>query len=346
MLREAAVKVLLIKTSSLGDIVHAFPALTDAVNACPDIEFDWVVEEAFADIAALHPAVSRVLPCALRRWRKAPLKTWRSGEWRDFKQALQASHYDVVIDAQGLIKSAFITRLTRGERVGLDSQSAREGLSAKALDRPLAVPKGEHAITRLRQLFAQALNYPLPTDAPESGFSPASALTPENAKQLIFLHGTTWPTKHWPEKQWRQLATLASAAGTAVWLPWGNEEEKARAERIADGLAGVSLLAKMSLADLFKKMLQADGFVAVDTGLAHLAAAAGLSGVALYGPTDPRLTGVLGVRARSLSADFPCAPCVQERCTYKGDLGKGFVPPCFSSLPAELVWRELFAERP
>ena len=339
-------KVLLIKTSSLGDIVHTFPALTDAARACPGIEFDWVVEEAFADIATLHPAVSRVIPCALRRWRKAPIKTWRSGEWRNFKKALQASHYDVVIDAQGLIKSAFITRLTRGERVGLDSQSAREGLSANALDRPLSIPKGAHAITRLRQLFAQALDYPLPTGAPESGFSPASALTAENAKQLIFLHGTTWATKHWPEQQWRKLATLASAAGTAVWLPWGDDAEKARAERIAEGLVGVSLLPKMSLAQLFKKMLQANGFVAVDTGLAHLAAAAGLSGVALYGPTDPVLTGVLGERARSLSAEFPCAPCLQERCMYKGDLGKGFVPPCFSSLPAEFVWRELFVERP
>lgn len=337
-------KVLLIKTSSLGDIVHAFPALTDAADACPGIEFEWVVEEAFADIAALHPAVTRVIPCALRRWRKTPIKTWRNGEWRRFKQDLQSSHYDVVIDAQGLIKSAFVTRLARGERVGLDKQSAREPLSAKALHRPLSIPKGEHAISRLRQLFSLALDYPLPTGLPDSGFSPASALTAEGAKQLIFLHGTTWPTKHWPEQQWRALATLASDSGTAVWLPWGDDIEKARAERIADGLAGITLLPKMSLPQLFEKMLQADGFVAVDTGLAHLAAAAGLSGVALYGPTDPALTGVLGARARSLSAEFPCAPCVQERCSYRGEMGKGFVPPCFSSLPAAQVWRELFAE--
>lgn len=336
-------KVLLIKTSSLGDIVHAFPALTDAARAYPDIELDWVVEEAFADIAALHPSISRVIPCALRRWRRAPLKAWRNGEWRLFKRDIQASHYDVVIDAQGLIKSAFITRLTRGERVGLDKHSAREAFSARALDRPVSVPKEQHAITRLRQLFSQALNYPLPDSGPDSGFSSAPALSADSVEKIIFLHGTTWPTKHWPEQQWRQLAQMACDAGKEVWLPWGNESEKARAERIAAQLPSVSLLPRMTLVQLFKKMREADAFVAVDTGLAHLAAAAGLFGVALYGPTDPALTGVLGVRARSLSASFPCAPCVQEKCTYQGELGKGFVPPCFSSLPAEKVWHAFFS---
>ncbi len=113
-------------------------------------------------------------------------------------------------------------------------------------------------------------------------------------------------------------------------MPWGNDTERARAERIAQGLAGVAVLPRLSLSALTDHMLAWDGFVAVDTGLAHLAAAAGLPGVALYGPTDPRLTGVWGPRARSLAAEFPCAPCVQEKCTYQGNLGQGANPPCFT----------------
>ncbi|HAJ41052.1 MAG TPA: lipopolysaccharide heptosyltransferase 1, partial [Alcanivorax sp.] len=115
----------------------------------------------------------------------------------------------------------------------------------------------------------------------------------------------------------------------------------ARAERIAQDLAGVEVLPRLSLSTLTDRMLAWDGFVAVDTGLAHLAAAAGLPGVALYGPTDPRLTGVWGPRARSLAAEFPCAPCVQEKCTYQGNLGQGVNPPCFSSLKPHRVWQAL-----
>jgi len=113
------------------------------------------------------------------------------------------------------------------------------------------------------------------------------------------------------------------------------------AERLAAGLERVTVLPKMGLDALTDKLLSWDGFVAVDTGLAHLAAAAGLPGIALYGPTDPVLTGVLGLRAKSLAADFPCAPCVQERCTYRGELGKGVAPPCFSTLKPHFVWQRL-----
>ncbi len=153
-------RVLLIKTSSMGDVIHTLPALTDALSAIPDLQVDWVVEEGFADLARRHPAVHQVFPCALRRWRKHPFKARRSGEWATFKSAVQASKYDAVIDAQGLIKSAFVTRLGWGPSFGLDKHSAREGLSARVLDHPLAVAKGQHAIDRVRQLFALALGCP------------------------------------------------------------------------------------------------------------------------------------------------------------------------------------------
>nr|VFJ65880.1 MAG: heptosyltransferase-1 [Candidatus Kentron sp. FM]VFJ70421.1 MAG: heptosyltransferase-1 [Candidatus Kentron sp. FM]VFK15952.1 MAG: heptosyltransferase-1 [Candidatus Kentron sp. FM] len=151
--------VLIIKTSSLGDVIHTLPALTDAARAVPGIRFDWVVEEAFAEIPAWHPAVDRVIPVALRCWRGHPVDTWRRGAWGRFKGELVARRYDAVIDAQGLLKSAWLTRQARGRRFGPDRRSAREPVASRFYDVPLPVAKGQHAVERVRQLFAQALGY-------------------------------------------------------------------------------------------------------------------------------------------------------------------------------------------
>ncbi|HIQ53746.1 MAG TPA: lipopolysaccharide heptosyltransferase I, partial [Pseudomonas pachastrellae] len=145
-------RVLLIKTSSLGDVIHTLPALTDAARAIPGIRFDWVVEEGFAEIPSWHPAVDAVIPVAIRRWRKKPLQAVRSGEWGNFKRRLRETQYDLVIDAQGLLKSAWLTRYARAEVVGLDKSSAREPLAARFYQRRLAVAWGQHAVERTRQL--------------------------------------------------------------------------------------------------------------------------------------------------------------------------------------------------
>ena len=210
-------RVLLIKTSSMGDVIHTLPALTDARAAIPDLQVDWVVEDSFADLARRHPAVHTVFPCALRRWRKHPIKARRSGEWAAFKSAVQATSYDAVIDAQGLLKSAFITRLSRGPKFGLDKYSAREGLSARVLDHPLPVARGQHAIKRVRQLFSQALGYTLPDAAPDYGLPREHVPTPlSEPAELVFCHGTTWSTKHYPEVFWRQLLELACSDGHQI----------------------------------------------------------------------------------------------------------------------------------
>ena len=140
-------RVLLIKTSSLGDVIHTLPALTDAARAIPGIRFDWVVEEGFAEIPAWHPAVDAVIPVAIRRWRKKPLQAVRSGEWSNFKRRLRETQYDLVIDAQGLLKSAWLTRYARAEVVGLDKSSAREPLAARFYQRGCLGPAcgGAHA---------------------------------------------------------------------------------------------------------------------------------------------------------------------------------------------------------
>lgn len=155
-------RVLIIKTSSLGDVIHTLPALTDAAHAIPGIRFDWVVEEGFAEIPSWHPAVDQVIPVAIRRWRKNLWQTIKSGEWKAFKQRVRERKYDLVIDAQGLVKSAWLTRYVKAPVAGLDRYSAREGWASRFYDRPLSVATGQHAVERVRQLFAMALAYDLP----------------------------------------------------------------------------------------------------------------------------------------------------------------------------------------
>nr|WP_262924114.1 lipopolysaccharide heptosyltransferase I [Stutzerimonas nitrititolerans] len=322
---------MLIKTSSLGDVVHTLPALTDAQRAIPGIQFDWVVEEGFAEIPAWHPAVAQVVPVAIRRWRKNLWQTLRSGEWRRFKARLRETRYDLVIDAQGLLKSAWLTRYVKAPVAGLDRDSAREPLASRVYDRRYAVPRDQHALERVRQLFAQALGYELPQGIGDYGLDRAQLATPGEEPYLLFLHGTTWPSKHWPEAYWRELAERMSAFGWAIRLPWGNAEEKARAERIAEGIAGASVLPRLNLGGVAKVVAGARACVAVDTGLGHLAAALDVPCISLYGPTLPGRVGAYGRSQVHLCASGP-------------DAGKGDrVKPCFDDLLPERVASELKA---
>ena len=338
-------RVLLVKTSSLGDVIHALPALTDAARAIPGITFDWVVEEGFAEIPTWHPAVGRVIPVAIRRWRKNIWQTIKSGEWRRFKQRLRAEKYDLVIDAQGLVKSAWLTRYVNAPVAGLDKNSAREPLASRFYQRRLAVARGQHAVERLRQLFAVALGYDLPKGLGDYGLDVERLIElPRNKPYVLFLHGTTWDTKHWPEVYWRDLALRMADKGVEVRLPWGNPAEKARAERIANGLSNAVVLPKLNLAGVARVLASASACVAVDTGLGHLAAALDVPTISLFGPTNPGLTGAYGKVQIHLASDFPCAPCLQKKCTYQPtaqdqqrfDL-KSEWPLCFTRLNPERV---------
>jgi heptosyltransferase-1 len=345
-------RVLLIKTSSLGDVIHTLPALTDAARAVPGIEFDWVVEEGFAEIPSWHPAVNAIIPVAIRRWRKSIWQTWRSGEWKRFKQRLRDTPYDLVIDAQGLLKSAWLTRYSRSPVVGLDRDSAREPLASRFYKQGYAVPHGQHAVERVRQLFAQALGYEVPQTTGDYGLQRSRLVDAADAAPFVlFLHGTTWATKHWPELYWRQLAERLIAQGLQVRLPWGNVVERERAERIAEGLEQAQVLPKLNLAGVAKVLAQAQACVAVDTGLGHLAAAFDVPTLSLYGPTNPGLSGAYGKSQVHLAGDYPaCAPCMQKKCTYQPtpddqarlDLKREW-PVCFTRLNPERVASQLGA---
>lgn len=298
-------RVLIVKTSSLGDIVHTLPALTDAKLTLPDLSFDWLSEAAFAEIPAWHPAVERVLSCNLRAWRRNPLHTFFGDEWPRFRDELRLHDYDRVIDAQGLLKSAWLASRARGPIAGPDRRSAREPLAAWFYNRRYPVPKHDdaHAIDRTRSLFAQALGYPLPQTPADAGLQRNNFLAPEIAQPyVLLLHGTTWAGKRWPRANWQSIAKWLAQRGLRPVLPWGNAVEQADATSIAESCAGL-VLPKLHLTALAGWIAHARVCVGVDTGLAHLAAAFGTPQITLYGPTLPQLTGAIGANQIWLRSD-------------------------------------------
>ncbi len=332
-------KVLIVKTSSLGDVIHALPALTDAARALPDGRFHWVAEEALAEIPSWHPAVERVIPIALRRWRRGVNRAWRSGEITGFRDNLLHDEYDLILDAQGLIKSAALAGMARGTRLGFDAISARESLAARFYHRTFSVSRELHAIERLRRLFALALDYPLPCGPPVYGIQILAKKPASERPYLMFFYGTTWQSKHWPEPYWVDLLRLAGAAGYEALLPWGTESEHLQAKRMAAAAEAGRVLPRQDLGALGAIVAAAAGVVGVDSGLSHLAAALDVPAVTLYGASRTSLTGAIGPYQHNLEVEFSCAPCLDRKCKLKGP--REVFPPCYSTLPPDLVWDAL-----
>jgi heptosyltransferase-1 len=333
-------RVLLVKMSSLGDVVHALAAVTEAKDHCPDLVFDWVVEEAFADIPAMHPAVDRVVPVAFRRLRKKKFAMFRDPEWKRFTTLLRERDYDLVIDAQGLIKSAWVSRLAKGEVHGFDWRSARESVSSLAYTKKHPVDRSQHAITRLRQLFGQVFDYAPEPEFPGYGLVNTGVSVDEGEMPYVFfLVGTTWPSKQWPDKYWTQLIGLANKQGYKVLLTAGNFEEMARVRLISDKAENARVLPKMNIEHLSLYLSNAEAVVGVDTGLSHLAAALAVPGVTIYGSTSSQKTGVVGTSHKNLDATFECAPCLKRECMYKGS--STVFPACYESLSPEVVWKSV-----
>lgn len=304
-------RVLVIKLTSMGDVIHTLPALTDAKKAIPDIEFDFVVEESFQEIPAWHPTVKDVIPVATRRWRKSLIASRR--QIMSAVKHLRGQRYDVIIDAQGLLKSAFIGSLAKGQRHGYNTQSIREPLATRLYQHSHSIDQALHAITRIRLLFAQSLGYFKILNAKQFSAEQQCdffkkldyGLFQDNIvvkkdelfnyeeSYVIFLHGTTWRAKEWPTENWSELAKKLSKSHK-VLLPWGNDMEYRRASEIANSTPGVEVLPKLTLSSLAHLIFNATAIVAVDTGLGHLSAALSKPTLSIYGPTDTQLIGTMG----------------------------------------------------
>lgn len=333
-------RVLLIKTSSMGDVIHTLPALTDAANAIPNIKFDWLVEKSFAEIPAWHPSVDKVIPLSFRKWRKNIFAPENFQETRHLITVLRRSTYDVILDAQGLIKSALFSFAAKGKRVGLDWDSARESFASVVYQKKISVNFYQHAIVRMRELFSKGIGYPLPNHAPCFGLQlPQKIMQVTHEKYIVLLHGTTWETKLWPESYWCELANRLKAAGYKLKISGGNASEISRAQRIANSCDAVEVLPYLEIATMASLLQRATAAVAVDTGFGHLAAALGVPTISLYGATNAIYTGALGQQSIHLQADFTCAPCLQRTCNYKGS--SEVKPACYTQLSPSAVFAAL-----
>lgn len=286
-------KILLVKTSSMGDVIHNLPVVSDILSHFPDAEIDWVVEESFAGIPALHPGVREIIPVAVRRWRKNLFSRAVHLEISAFIQRLRGKVYDVVLDTQGLIKSAAIARLAHGARCGFDRHSAREALAALLYDKTIKIEKGQHAVVRNRLLAGRAFGYE-PDEPVNYGITAPALELPWLAASpfAVLLHATSRDDKLWSEDHWIALGRHLADREIACVLPWGSEAERQRSQRLATHIPSAIVAPTLTLGQAATLLSQAVAAVGVDTGLIHLAAALKTPTVALYCASAPGLTGV------------------------------------------------------
>ena len=284
--------ILFIKTSSLGDVIHHMPALTEARARVPAARFAWLVEEAFAPLVALHPAVDQVVPVAWRRWRKSLLAPATLREIAASLRGIRVARHDTIVDSQGLLRSAMIARVAQGRRHGYDAGSIREPLASMFYDVRHTVSRALHAVDRNRILTGLALGYE-PQGAPDFGLDRARFRAP-GARYAVLLHATARPEKEWPEANWTALGTALADEGYDLVLPWGSMAEKARADRMAASLPRARVPERQPLDSVARLMAGAELVIGVDTGLLHLAAALGVPLVAIFAGSRPELTKPVG----------------------------------------------------
>jgi heptosyltransferase I len=298
-------RILLVKTSSLGDVIHNLPVATDLRRRFADAILDWVVEENFADLPRLHPAVRKIIPVAVRRWRKALLSPTTWSEVAAYRRAARTDFYDAVLDTQGLLKSALIAAQARGQKMGYAADSAREPLAARFYDRTFSIPKSLHAVERNRRLAAATFGYSVDDLPLDYGIAapPLTAPWLPTGDYAVLLTATSRADKEWPEADWLALGQALITMGMRCVLPAGSATERERAERLAATLGRAVAAPPLNLTELAGLMAGARIVIGVDTGLTHLAAALDRPTVAIFCGSDPTLTGVFaGSRAINLGS--------------------------------------------
>ena len=303
--------ILIVRTSSLGDVVHILPAITDIARNVPGARIDWLVEDAFAQIPAWHPSVHEVIPVAHRRWRRA----WWSGEVRRERNALArtlaARHYDVVLDMQALMKSVWLVRMTRGERHGLDWKSAREPLASLFYDVRHRVEFWQPAVIRQRLLAAQTFGYAVqgPPDYGLQAFEQeACVLRTHEHPYAVIMPSASRDDKLWPEDDWRAVFDLLASHDLRLRLLAGSDAESERARQLISGRTDAVVLPRMQLTDVARCLAGSTLMVGLDSGLTHLSAALGRPTIGIYKASTPVRTPLIGSAFTASLGDRGKAP--------------------------------------
>jgi heptosyltransferase I len=283
------VRVLIVKLSSLGDVVHTLPAVQDIRAAFPGAQIDWAVEPAFAPLVRRIDGIGEVIDCPLRRWRKAWWTKPVRAEWAKLRARLQSVKYDAVIDMQGLTKSAWIARTAQGPSHGLANQtdgSSYEWPVAWLVDHSIKVERHIHAMDRARVLASKALGFAL-QGPPRYGLRAARPTARPEKPTVAFVHGSSRDDKLWPQAHWVSLGKRLIEAGWRIALPHGSEAEQTRAEMIAAALQFdrhnlVEVWPGLKLDAVADRLAATQGVIGVDSGLSHIAVALKLPHVQIY----------------------------------------------------------------
>lgn len=288
-------KILIIKSSSMGDIIHALPVAHDIRKALPDVRIDWVAEESFRDIPTLAPAVEKVQVTAFRRWRKSLLSAETRAEIAAFKEGLRAERYDCVLDIQGLMRSGLVARWTGVPSTGYTFGTIREPLAALAYSRRLDLPESLGAVKRYRMAAAETLGYTIDPEHPVFGLEARGKAPVEaDGPTVSFAVNTSRDEKLWPETHWTELGLALRARGFTPVIYWGGKAEEERAKRIAATIPGALVSPRARLSDVAAGLQKASLMIGVDTGLAHLAAALGCPSVGIFVATPTETLGLIG----------------------------------------------------
>ncbi len=289
----SSLRVLVVKTSSMGDVVHAMPVVADILQHHPGAQIDWLVEAPFAAIAQLHPGLRRVLPMAWRKWRGQMFSAATWAAMRSLRSELRSERYDLVLDLQGLLKSALWARQALGPVAGYDRASIREPLAAWAYQRTAAVSRELHAVQRCRLLAAAHLGYAAPGGAPDFGLrAPAGGWAPRGA-YAVLIPNASRPEKLWPERHWVAVGRRMLELGWTPLVLWGRDVEQTLAERIAASCDG-DVPPFLKVGEMAAVLAGAQQVVGLDTGFAHLAAALGRPTLGIYCDHEPGLAGITG----------------------------------------------------
>jgi heptosyltransferase-1 len=302
--------ILFIKTSSLGDVIHHMPALTEARLRRPDARFVWLAEEAFAPLVRLHPGLDEVITVAWRRWRWSAFAPATLREIAGSLRAIRAGRYHAIVDSQGLLRSAIIARLAQGQRHGYDARSIKEPVAAAFYDIRHRVSRDLHAVERNRILTGLALGY-APQGAPDFGLDRGRLASP-GPSYAVLLHATARRDKEWPETNWIELGNALARNGVDVVLPWGTPAEQTRSERIAAAVPRARVPDRAPLDKVAGLIAGAQFVVGVDTGLMHLAAALCVPLAAIFAGSKPSLTGPVGSGPITVLGAQGASPSVEE----------------------------------
>ena len=344
-------RILIVKMSALGDVVHALPVLNYLQKTVPGAEIDWVVEESFLPILSGNPALAHIHPVRFKAWRKQPFSDATRQEIFKLWSTLRNQSYDLVLDLQGNIKSGLVTRLTGcPQRIGFDRNAVRELPNIFCTTRQIPLrDQDQHITNRSLRLVSASLGLDYSGSEIHGGIwtsteddaAAQTFLKGLDADRFFLIHnGTTWKTKLWHEAGWIQLGQLLlqQFPKATVLLYWGNAEEQAVVERIATGIGPQArLLPKLSIKGFTALIKQVDLMLGGDTGPIHIAASVGTPTVSLYRATDGQRNAPLGDQHRLVQAPLPCTTCLRKECERDQLCRESITPEMLMAAVHELI---------